>query len=124
MFKTIRSRKRYLILAFLALSYLLAGAHVFHPVFHAHENSCNELAHEQEISGAQQHHDDLAAAFVDENHSCPVCSFLALCSALEFIAPQFFSPSKTQYSLGVDQIQPLYSLYQKGQYIRGPPNVL
>ena len=123
MAKTICSRKIYCIPAFLALFFLVIGSHSLHP--HYHDDISTHSDYEVHHAEAESHSNDIAVGISTpgENHSCTICEFLAICSALKTATVHLsVRLNPVQRAATVDQLSTISSDWP-GFHIRGPPSI-
>ena len=122
MLKTIRSRKHFQLLPFLALFYFVIGAHALHPHFHNHNDSGPEHSHQHLVSKVQDY--PSINGLDDSDHlSCPICVFFAANTAVEINAVCFFIPSFPDRQAISDCPLVVMLAHQTHFQIRGPPAV-
>jgi len=119
--KTINSRKIYHFPAFLALLFLVIGAHVLHPQYH---NETSILSDYEVHHAATENHSHEVAAGIStpgDNHSCNICEFLAICSALKTATVQLsVRLYPVERAVTFSQLSAI-SNHWADFHIRGPP---
>jgi hypothetical protein len=123
MLKTISSRKRYHLLPCLALFYFVIGAHALHPHFHIHNSSEPDNSHRHSVSEVH-HHPSIKGLVGSDHHSCLICDFFALNSAIEINISCFFIPSLPDQHEDNDCRMAVKLTHQTGFQIRGPPTII
>ncbi len=122
MIKAIGSRKIYYFPAFLAVLFLVIGAHALHPHYHneASVHSDCEVHHEAAENHSHEVTDNVLT--LGDNHSCDICEFLAICSALKIANSQLsVSLYPVQRAETFYELSPI-SIHWSGIHIRGPPS--
>ncbi len=122
MIKTIGSRKIYHFPAFLALLFLVIGSHALHPHYHDEISTFSDCEANHVESEHHSHEVAVGILTPGENHSCNICEFLAICSALK--------TATVQFSVPLYPVQRAVTFYQRfaipnywsGFHIRGPPS--
>lgn len=123
MLKTNSSRKRSLFVPFLALFYFVIGAYALHPQFHTHNDTEPDNSHKYLVSGVD-HHPSIKGLVSSDHHSCPICNFFAVNSAIEINTVRFFIPSFPDQHGDNDCRLAVILAHQTGFLIRGPPTII
>ncbi|PHR27656.1 MAG: hypothetical protein COA36_08250 [Desulfotalea sp.] len=124
MLKVISLRRSFLFLPFLALFFFVLGAHVLHPYFHNRNVIHSGYQSELLASDLYRSGGPIAALSSNDNFSCPICDFFAVCSVLKtgtvewVVTPYHDQRPDINYHLSV--IPVLNTCF----YIRGPPTAV
>lgn len=123
MLKRIRSRKKYYLLPFLALFYLVLGAHALHPYFHDHSKiELDQHSHHQTLCIAHPHL-SINGQDNNEDSSCPICTYFVLNSVIKSNSPCFHISPLVEQCLYSDYQIAVTLAHQTGFLIRGPPSI-
>lgn len=126
MLTALRTKNTFSVPAFLALCYFVIGVHAVHFHFHTHQESGVADHHEHCCHAAKQYGPTFTAPapLHQENHSCPICSFLAAKVAL--YVPSNHLVYSTLYHQQVDcnYLVVVIPLDGSAGGIRGPPTEL
>ncbi len=121
MLQIINSRTGYFLPSFLALLYLTLGAYVLHPHFHNDNNIQHDHQSKLVVTEVHDHDDAVGTSSGDEHYSCPICDFLAVCSALDLGNLLFLIPSYPGQRIDTEYQQSDILSHQLAIQIRGPP---
>ena len=123
MLKTIRSRKQFQLLPFLALFYFVIGAYALHPHFHNHNGIRPDNSH-LHLASIDHHHPSINGLDDSDHRSCPICNFLVVNSAVEINTACLFIPSFLDQHVVSDCRMAVMLAHQTGFQIRGPPTIV
>ncbi len=122
MLKTICSRKKFQLLPLLALFYFVIGAYALHPHFHNHNNSGPDDSHQHLVSNVH-HHPSINGLDDSDHHSCPICNYFAVNTAVEINTVGFYLPSFPYQQEVSDCRMAVMLAHQAGFQIRGSPAI-
>ena len=122
MIKTISTRNFFYFPAFLALLFLAIGSHALHPHYHDEISTHSDCGFEHAESENYSHEVAVGISTPGDHHSCTICEFLAIYSALNTATVQLFVRLyPVERAVTFNQLS-LISNYWAGLHIRGPPS--